>query len=166
MGTLPPMPALATTMSNPPQAATTWRTTASTAPGAATSALSPSTVCPWPSSSRTIASVRSGNSSTTATRAPARASARAVLRPMPLPAPVTSARWPVRSIIVRSSRHQAAAVDVDDLAGDVRAVLREQEEDQVGDVPRLADAVQRIAHQPCLHLLLGAAGEPAGHGSV
>src|SRR3981189_1822863 len=93
------------------------------------------------------------------TRAPAAASARAVARPMPRDAPVTSAVLPRRSVMVvllsgsvevdggrvRDLRGGLAAIDVDDLAGDERRSCRGDEHDGVGDLLRLPCALQRNA---------------------
>ena len=62
-----------------------------------------------------------------------RRDARAIARPIPPAAPVTSAP------LTRSR----AAADVDHLAGDVRRVVRAEERDHAGDVLRLADAPKR-----------------------
>src|SRR5215213_4022851 len=89
-------PALLTRMSRPPNAPTTVSTSACRAPRSDTSATTPiAASSPWASRiSCTTASTRSWPRSTTATRAPSSAKRCAVARPMPLAAPVTSARLP------------------------------------------------------------------------
>src|SRR6266851_2644557 len=111
------------------------------------------------------------------TRAPLAASARAVARPMPREAPVTSAVLLMRSvmIVLRSGmrnvwkiyeavslRSSLAAVDVDDLAGDERRPARGDEHDRVGDLFGPAGALQRHAcHQAGFPV--GVAGEAIEH---
>src|ERR1700729_3536725 len=101
------------------------------------------------------------------TRAPAAASARAVARPMPRDAPVTSAVLLSRSVmvvllcelrLVWNSRSGLAAIDVDDLTGNEGRLGRAGEHDDVGDFFGPAGAFQRNARQHAC-LPVGAAGE-------
>src|SRR5436309_871164 len=74
------------------------------------------------------------------TRASRAASARAVLRPMPRPAPVTSATRPFTE---RRGSHVPARVDHDLVSGDVARALRDQEADRAGDVDVVHEAAER-----------------------
>src|SRR5438445_8398321 len=106
------------------------------------------------------------------TRAPAAASARAVARPMPRDAPVTSAVLLMRSVMAvlllgmsklfEELRSGLAAVDGDDLTADERRPVGGGEHDGIGDLFRPARAFQRHAcNEPGLPV--GVAGESIQH---
>src|SRR5712692_7957697 len=108
----------------------------------------------------------------TATAAPARASSRAVARPMPRPPPVTNARLPVRSItgtVPSAFRLLALHSVFHDLADyvldgevqllDARGVIGRDDQDEVGEVLELAAALAQERydrHAACLRGLRGA----------
>src|ERR1700694_1885698 len=110
------------------------------------------------------------------TRAPAAASARAVARPMPRDAPVTSAVLLMRSVMavvqfgceevdggsLQDLRGGLAAIDADDLAGDERRLAGGGEHNGVGDLFRPARAFERHAGDKA-GFPVGIAGEAIQH---
>ena len=88
------IPALATAMSSPPKRSTTAATAASIPPSSVTSAPTPKARGPIRSAASRASSA---SRSSTATEAPRRCSCRAVSKPIPRAAPVTSATLPLRS---------------------------------------------------------------------
>src|SRR5262245_60611517 len=88
--------ALFTRTSTPPQRAAVSATIRSTSARTATSTTAANASPPAAQTSATVRSARCGFSSATQTRAPSRPNASAIPRPMPCPAPVTTAILPVR----------------------------------------------------------------------
>src|SRR5216110_185666 len=93
---LAPPPALLTRTSTAPSRCLTWDAIAATCSALVTSQGTPRLRTPRPRTSAATASRSDGVRATTATSAPARASARATHRPMPRLAPVTRAVLPAR----------------------------------------------------------------------
>src|SRR5258708_11473567 len=79
--------------------------------------------------------------------ASASAKARQIARPMPPPAPLTSATFPVSFIaaLPMRSEHYRAAVDGDRLAGDKAAGVRDQPSHRADEVGRGQGALDRLA---------------------
>src|SRR3954454_9894430 len=105
------MPALLTSVSSPPSAATAPSTTVRAPSTSDTSPTAATAVPPAATISSTVRCVRSGSRPPTATAAPSRAKRVATSRPIPLDAPVTSARFPsslIRRIPFDSAERAAA----------------------------------------------------------
>src|SRR5689334_49674 len=98
------MPALLTMMSRPPSALAVWSTAANTWSRSLTSATNVVALEPISATSSATAAMPSAVTSTNATSAPSRASLSAIPRPIPRPAPVTRATFPLSPISVRSVR--------------------------------------------------------------
>src|SRR5215471_13673681 len=81
--------------------------------------------------------------SATATRAPCRAKVSAAARPIPEPAPVISTVRSAKGIVVLLGGDLRHAVDVQDGAGDVMRLLRDQVGDRGCHVLRLAELSER-----------------------
>src|SRR5579884_1965627 len=101
---------LFTSTSAPPKAASCARQTASTPASVARSAATASTRAPRPRSASAAAASAAAPRAQIVTAAPSAASASAIARPMPLLAPVTSARLPAspRSIVAATIARRAA----------------------------------------------------------
>ena len=96
------MPAMLHMMCRPRWRAAMFCTSVSAAPRAATLSSALSARPPWPRMAAAVSDAVAPLMSAQTTVAPAPASTSAVVRPMPLPAPVTRATRPVRSNALRT----------------------------------------------------------------
>src|SRR5580704_15263396 len=154
------MPAMLHMMCSPPWRAAMFCTSASAAPRAATLSSALSARPPWPRIAAAVSDAVALLMSAQTTVAPAPASTSAVVRPIPLPAPVTKATRPVKSNALRTLwavsmrrtlgrdalqreqralARQPAAVSADAVAGQ-HAVARHDDGDRVPTVG--------LAHRP------------------
>src|SRR6266545_5755493 len=158
-------------MSSRPNSATVRVVASSTSAASATLARIATARPPVATILAVVSSAASARRSTTATAAPSSANSSAAARPMPEPAPVTSATRPSNlPVMIRPllsglwSQRGPAAVDRQGVAGEVAEPVRGEQRDGVGHVFGLGDAAQRD-----LRLHLGAqlryVQPPLRHGS-
>src|SRR6185436_10954136 len=173
------VPALLTTMSRPPKASTVRSTSALTSRATRMSALTPTASIADPTSSSTAAPSMVSLRPQIATLQPSSPSRRAMARPMPLVAPLTSAALPVnpRSISPHfaSTENVAviAAIDAHRAAGHEPGAVGHQVRHQVGHLLGPAEAAQHVGageagrrrgavHPALAHLLVDQGGEQLG----